>query len=104
MTRKGETMPRSGDELTDAELMARFYGGESSAFSAIAERWWPRLQGFFRKMGFDASTAEDLAQDTLVKLFLTKEKLSFDLGQPLEPFLLTVARNRAIEEWRHRKP
>jgi RNA polymerase sigma factor (sigma-70 family) len=84
--------------------MSRFYGCDGTAYDTLNERWWPRLVRFFRGLGFGVEEAEDLAQDTLVKLYLTKETLSFDLGQPLEPFLYTVARNQARGEWRRRKP
>lgn len=88
----------------DRELMTRFYGCGEEAFDLLAERWWPRLFGFFRRMGFSSEEGEDLAQETLIRLYQTKERRSFDLSQPLEPFLLTVARNLAVREWRGRRP
>jgi RNA polymerase sigma factor (sigma-70 family) len=92
------------EELGDGELMACFYALSEAAFGVLTERWWNRLFGFFRRLGFCNEDAEDLTQETLVKLYQTRETLGFDVRQPLEPFLLTVARRLAIREWRRRRP
>jgi RNA polymerase sigma factor (sigma-70 family) len=90
-------------ELSDRELMIRFYDCEAQAFDLLIVRWRPRLLRFFRTLGFLAEDAEDLTQNTMVKLYLTKETFSFDVSQPLAPFLYTIARNLAIARWRHEK-
>jgi RNA polymerase sigma-70 factor, ECF subfamily len=95
--------PEGDERASDSELMSRFYHCDEEAFAGIVERWWGRLIGFFRGRSLGEEDAEDLAQETLVKLYLTKDTLSFDTGQALKPFLFTIARNTAIQEWRHRK-
>jgi RNA polymerase sigma factor (sigma-70 family) len=80
--------------------MAAFYGGDPCAFDALTDRWWRRLLGFFHRLGFAPEDAEDLAQETLLRLHLTRETLGFDVRQPLARFLLKVAHNLAIERWR----
>jgi RNA polymerase sigma factor (sigma-70 family) len=97
-------MPEPYGCETDSELMGRFYQRDEAAFSALTERWWPRLFGYFRRFSFLNEDAEDLAQEVLVKLYLTRERQSFDVMEPLQPFLLAIARNLAIREWRGRKP
>lgn len=84
----------------DSRLMARFYACSETAFDTLSERWWPRLFAFFRKLGFSNEDAEDLVMDSLVKLYATKERQSFDTSQQLAPFLFTIARNLAIAFWR----
>lgn len=76
---------------SDEALMAAFYDCSEAAFQVLAERWWPRLFGFFRRRGTGAEDAEDLTLQTLVKLYVTKEERKFDVSQPLAPFLFTVA-------------
>jgi RNA polymerase sigma-70 factor (ECF subfamily) len=92
-------------EMSDSDLMCLFYRGDDRAFDALTARWRSRMVRFFRfHSGFGREEAEDLTQDVFVKLYVTRETMSFDLSQPLEPFLYTVARNLAIQEWRKRRP
>jgi RNA polymerase sigma factor (sigma-70 family) len=83
--------------------MIRFYHGDAQAFGLLTSRWRPRLLRYFRTLAFRCEDAEDLTQDTIVKLYVTKETFSFNVSQPLAPFLYTIARNEAIKAWRQRK-
>jgi RNA polymerase sigma factor (sigma-70 family) len=96
-------MPVRELDESDRYLMIRFYEGEEQAFGLLTESWRARLLRFFRSLGFSSEDAEDLTQETMVRLYLTKESFSFDVSQPLSPFLYTIARNRAIAWWRHEK-
>jgi RNA polymerase sigma-70 factor (ECF subfamily) len=58
--------------MTDNELMAAFYACDEAAFDEIVRRWTPRLHGYFRGLGWSAADAEDLTQETLVRIFSTK--------------------------------
>jgi RNA polymerase sigma factor (sigma-70 family) len=91
------------EEASDGDLMARFYDGDATAFDALSERWWKRLFGFFRKRGFSPEDCEDAVMESLIRLFLTKETMSFDVTQPLAPFLFRTAYNLSIQEWRHQQ-
>lgn len=86
---KGEA---SGNPNPDQELMTAFFGCSEAAFQKLAERWWPRLFGYFRRLGAGSEDAEDLAVQTLMKLYLMKESRRFDLSRPLAPFLFTAAK------------
>jgi RNA polymerase sigma factor (sigma-70 family) len=94
---RGRPQPES-----DSGLMAEFYGCSEAAFERLADRWWPRLFAFFRKLGFGNEDAEDLVMDSLVRLFTTKERQQFDTSQELAPFLFTIARRLAVGAWRKR--
>jgi RNA polymerase sigma factor (sigma-70 family) len=87
-------------EVSDAELMAQFYRCHAPAFDTLTERWWRRMFGFFTRLGFSRDAAADLTQETVIKLYGTKETMSFDPRQPLAPFLMTIARRLAIRDWR----
>lgn len=91
------------DDCTDSELMGRFYDCQEEAFELLARRWWPRLFGFFARLGFSADAAEDLAQEAVIRLYGTKETRSFDARQPLAPFFIRIARNLAVGAWRSGK-
>src|SRR3954452_446493 len=95
------------DGAREAQWMSRFYGCDARAFDTLADRWWARLFGFFRRRGLGVEDAEDLALKVLVRLAATKDEARrsrrFDAERPLTPYLLTLARNAAIEKWRERR-
>lgn len=100
---EGALEPRTDGRQDDSQLIARFYAGDEAAFEVMAGRWRPRFFGFFFKLGFGAEDAEDLAQETLVQLYVTREGTPIDVDRPLEPFAFAVARNLAIRDWRKRR-
>ena len=53
----------------DTELMLLVAGGDEAAFEPLVRRVLPRLLGFFRRLGADASIAEDCAQEVLLKVY-----------------------------------
>lgn len=95
-------MRNEPEAISDEGLMRRFYACDSAAFETLAERWWVRIHRFIIRLGFSDEDASDLTQDTLVRLFVTKETQSFDLGEPVAPFVQRAARNAAIGAWRRR--
>ena len=56
-------------ETTDAELLARYAAGEQAAARALTFRHAPRLLALARRMLGDAAEAEDVAQETLLRLW-----------------------------------
>ncbi len=57
---------------SEEDLMARFLDCDDEAFDELAERLRPWLQGVIRRRGVSWHDAEDLAEDTLVRLFRQK--------------------------------
>ena len=55
--------------LTDDELMLLVQAGEDRAFERLVERHQGPLWGFFFRNVRDAQLAEDLTQETLLKLY-----------------------------------
>jgi RNA polymerase sigma-70 factor (ECF subfamily) len=53
---------------SDDELMIRIQSGEDAAFELLVERYQAMLIGFFYRNTRDLQLAEDLAQDTLLKV------------------------------------
>lgn len=84
----------------EALLMRSFYEGSEEAFAELASRLRTPLRGYLCGQGFAQEDAEDLTQEVLVKLYLTRERRLFDLAAAVRPFVFTMARNLAIEEWR----
>lgn len=86
--------------LDDDELMIRVQQGDSAAFEKLVERHQPSLIGFFWHNTRDLQLAEDLAQETLLKVY----SQSWDylpLGR-FRGWLFRIARNLLIDDVRRR--
>ena len=91
----------SGDEQTDAELIARVNAGDASAFDILYYRhrdWAARLARRFT--GNDAD-ALDVLQNTFVYLY--RKFPGFELTASLRTLLWTVVRSESLMVVRRRK-
>ena len=77
---------------SDAELMLRVRDdGDWAAFGLLAERWRPRLRAFFVATLADRQAADDHAQETLLRLWLLRER--YQPTGRFDAYLLTIARH-----------
>lgn len=95
--------PVEGRETSDEELFEQLRAGDEAAFRMLVARhrpWLVRLGT--RLLGNDVHAAEDLAQESLLKLHAAARR---DRG-PLRvrPWLAVVARNASVDEHRRRRP
>ncbi len=72
------------------------------AFDAEVLQMAPRLRAFLRRRVPDDATADDLAQETLLKVYRSRETLRD--GTRLEAWLYRVARSTLIDYYRKRRP
>ena len=88
-------------ETTDAELLARYAAGEQAAARALTFRHAPRLLALARRMLGDAAEAEDVAQETLLRLW----KIAPDWRDEarLSTWLHRVASNLCLDRLRRRR-
>ena len=79
------------DEKPDRELVDRLRRGDAAAFDRVYSTYHPRLFSFLLRLSGRRDTAEDLAQETWIKLAKAAPGLREDTT--LAPFLFTIARN-----------
>lgn len=84
--------------VTDAELMSAFQGGDDNAFDQLVERYYQHVMNYLCHQCWDKILAEDICQDTFVKLYNSKEK--YKPVTTFKAFLFTVARNVFIDNYR----
>lgn len=84
----------------DTELMLRVKRGDPRAFTELVERFVRPLASFFHRLGADASTAEDCAQDVFLKLFRTRT--AYEPRAKFTTYLFSIARHHWIDVVRHR--
>jgi len=81
-------------------LVQRLRAGDSTAFDEIYAVFNRRLLSFLTRMARDRSVAEDLLEETWLRLVLSAEGLRADTR--LGPWLFTVARNLYVSYCRSR--
>ncbi|MGA2443814.1 MAG: RNA polymerase sigma factor SigZ [Opitutaceae bacterium] len=74
----------------------------AQAFDAGVLQMAPRLRAFLRRRVRDDATADDLTQETLLKVYRSRATLRDDAR--LEAWLYRVARSTLIDHYRRQKP
>jgi RNA polymerase sigma-70 factor (ECF subfamily) len=92
---------RSRDATSDAPIMRAFSRGESEAAEELYDRYAPRIYGLGMVMLGSDAAAQDLVQDTFVKLWRSAERYDPQRGK-LDTWVLLVARSLAIDGIRRR--
>jgi len=64
-----ECSPQHDDEPDDDQLMIRIQSGDARAFEELVKRYQGPLIGFFQRNTRDAQLAEDLTQETLLRVY-----------------------------------
>jgi RNA polymerase sigma factor (sigma-70 family) len=85
---------------TDEALMARYQNGERAAFERLFSNLAPRVHGFFLRSFGDVATADDLLQQTFLKLHRAKD--AYRPGERVKPWVFAIAANVRMDELRRR--
>ncbi len=85
----------------DSEAV-RLRRGDPEVLVSLLERYQHRLYRFLLRMVHDPATAEDLFQQTWLRVAENARK--YDASRPLEPWLFSIARNAAIDHLRRVRP
>jgi RNA polymerase sigma-70 factor (ECF subfamily) len=84
-----EKIPNHDPSDTDESLMSRFQSGDEEAFQILFARYAARLVNFaYRSLGA-RQEAEDVAQETLVRVHRARER--FDPSRPFRPWVFSIA-------------
>lgn len=94
---------RRHSRRSDAELVARTADGDEAAFGELLRRHQDAVYGFACRMLGDAcQEAEDIAQETFLRLYQTAGRYRADAS--LRTFLLRIARNLCVDHFRKKRP
>lgn len=85
----------------EGEWLIRFREGDLEAFDRLVDAYQRRFLGFFRSLGADPETAEDLTQETFLRIFGARETYTPDA--PFRTFAFRIARNLWIDRYRSRR-
>lgn len=87
----------------DAALMMRVRAGDEAAFAALLVRWELPVKRVIARIVLNESEAEDLAQETMVRVWSQREKFRPDAA--FRPWIFSIAVNLArnrLRWWRRR--
>lgn len=85
------SMPMVLELPSDAELMARVRGGDRDAFADLVDRHKDAVVSYLTRLSGDRDRAEDLAQDTFLRLF--RAAPGYTEQGYLRAFLFRIATN-----------
>ena len=88
-------------KLTDEQLIERFQNGDRHAYDELVKRYKDPLYNFVFRYLNNEFAAEDIVQETMIKLFTHK-----DYYKPIAKFstwIYTIAKNLALTEIRKNK-
>jgi RNA polymerase sigma-70 factor, ECF subfamily len=90
---------KGSDEVSpDATLMQQLLRRDVSAFEELYERHSRIVYSLVLRILRQGSTAEEVVQDIFLQLWRNSSR--YDTSRPFVPWLLTLARNRALDHLR----
>jgi len=89
--------------LSDEALLAGLAAGQTDAAAAFVRRYQARVYGLVITIVRDPGIAEDVAQETFVRAWRNAGTYDARRGR-VATWLLTIARNAAIDAMRVRRP
>lgn len=80
--------------LPDSDLVVRLRNGEEVAFKIIFDRWFKKLYYFSFRYLKSKEEAEEMVQETMLQLWVTREKL--DERYPVSSYLYTIVKRLSL--------
>ena len=93
----------SGEAVSDQSLMEQVRSGGQQAMAAVFDRYAGLVYSVAFRVLKDSGQAEDVTQEIFFQLWRNPDSFSFSRGA-LGTWLLVVARKRAIDQLRQRRP
>lgn len=89
--------------VRDAEIIARIYSGDEGAMAQLYDLYSHLVYAVALRVLSDSSAAEDILQDVFVQLWRNPQAFDASRGS-LAAWLTVIARNRAIDQLRKKRP
>lgn len=80
------------------QLMVRYQQGDAAAVAALVQRLSPQLHRFFLAQFVSRRYADDLLQETWLRLHEARH--TYRAGEPVLPWLYALARNVRVDHYR----
>ncbi|HUY69582.1 MAG TPA: sigma-70 family RNA polymerase sigma factor [Candidatus Tyrphobacter sp.] len=83
------------EDLSDEKLIRRYLKGDETAFAVLLKRYLNPALSLARRFVGDPAKAEDVVQETFVKVWKNLKK--FDTQKKFKPWLFAIAKNTALD-------
>ncbi|TDN89258.1 RNA polymerase ECF family sigma subunit [Salegentibacter sp. 24] len=90
-------------EITDAVLVREYMQGNETALSKLINRHHHRIYSFIFSKVFDRDVAEDIFQDTFIKVINTLKRGKYNEEGKFLPWVMRIAHNLVIDHFRRNK-
>lgn len=90
------------NERSDEELIREIQSGNILAFEPLVKKYQERLLNFTHRIVKDEAAADDVVQDTFIKVYKTIDRI--ELSKKFSSYLFQIAKNTGISYLRSRKP
>jgi len=87
--------------VEDPEILRRCLAGDERAYRELVERYQRRVYSLALRMVRQAEDAEDLTQETFVRMFRALDR--YDPSRPFGAWLFTIASRLCIDHLRRRR-
>lgn len=90
-------------ELTDACLVKKYMNGNEQSLSVLIDRHQQRIYSFIYSKVFDKDVADDVFQDTFIKVIKTLKQGKYNEEGKFLPWVMRIAHNLVIDHFRKNK-
>lgn len=91
------------DKMTDAQLVQAYTQGNNTAFDTLLTRYQAQVYNYIMASVKDATMADDIFQETFVKVITTLKQNRYTENGKFGAWLLRIARNLIIDHFRQEK-
>lgn len=88
--------------INDSNLVNAYVSGDENALAVLIKRHKNRVYGFIFSKVLDKNIAEDIFQDTFMKVILTLKEGKYSEEGKFLPWLMRIAHNLTIDYFRSR--
>lgn len=86
--------------LSDAQLINKYISGNENSLSVLIDRHQSRIYGFIFSKIKDRDAAEDIFQDTFIKVIQTLKRGLYNEQGKFLPWVMRIAHNLVIDHFR----
>ena len=86
--------------ITDATLVSNYIKGDENSLEVLITRHKQRIYSFIYSKVFDRDIAEDIFQDTFIKVIRTLKRGSYNEEGKFLPWVMRIAHNLVIDHFR----
>ncbi len=86
--------------ISDAQLVSNYIKGEESALSTLIYRHKQKIYSFIYSKVFDRDLAEDIFQDTFIKVIKTLKRGAYNEEGKFLPWVMRISHNLVIDHFR----